>query len=112
VVALQALALYSTRVYSREGASTVTVHSPSGAQHLFEVNQNNKLLYQERALQDTEGKYSVEVKGSACASVQVSEYTPPNTKVQDMDLYITVNFKHLRSVVWLDSWFMKYLYFP
>uniref|UniRef100_A0A8C8D4H4 Uncharacterized protein n=1 Tax=Oncorhynchus tshawytscha TaxID=74940 RepID=A0A8C8D4H4_ONCTS len=97
VVALQALALYSTRVYSREGASTVTVHSPSGAQHLFEVNQNNKLLYQERALQDTEGKYSVEVKGSACASVQVSEYTPPNTKVQDMDLYITVNFKHLRS---------------
>uniref|UniRef100_A0A8C7V2E6 Alpha-2-macroglobulin-like n=1 Tax=Oncorhynchus mykiss TaxID=8022 RepID=A0A8C7V2E6_ONCMY len=102
VVALQALALYSTRVYSREGASTVTVHSPSGAQHLFEVNQNNKLLYQERALQDTEGKYSVEVKGSACASVQVSEYTPPNTKVQDMDLYITVNFKHLRSIVWLD----------
>uniref|UniRef100_A0A8K9XS69 Alpha-macroglobulin receptor-binding domain-containing protein n=1 Tax=Oncorhynchus mykiss TaxID=8022 RepID=A0A8K9XS69_ONCMY len=98
VVALQALALYSTRVYSREGASTVTVHSPSGAQHLFEVNQNNKLLYQERALQDTEGKYSVEVKGSACASVQVSEYTPPNTKVQDMDLYITVNFKHLRSI--------------
>uniref|UniRef100_A0A8C8CX71 Alpha-2-macroglobulin-like n=1 Tax=Oncorhynchus tshawytscha TaxID=74940 RepID=A0A8C8CX71_ONCTS len=99
VVALQALALYSTRVYSREGASTVTVHSPSGAQHLFEVNQNNKLLYQERALQDTEGKYSVEVKGSACASVQVSEYTPPNTNVQDMDLYITVNFKHLRSVL-------------
>uniref|UniRef100_A0A8C8CY98 Alpha-2-macroglobulin n=1 Tax=Oncorhynchus tshawytscha TaxID=74940 RepID=A0A8C8CY98_ONCTS len=101
VVALQALALYSTRVYSREGASTVTVHSPSGAQHLFEVNQNNKLLYQERALQDTEGKYSVEVKGSACASVQVSEYTPPNTNVQDMDLYITVNFKHLRSVATL-----------
>uniref|UniRef100_A0A8C7KWS3 Alpha-2-macroglobulin n=1 Tax=Oncorhynchus kisutch TaxID=8019 RepID=A0A8C7KWS3_ONCKI len=111
VVALQALALYSTRVYSREGASTVTVHSPSG-EHLFEVNQNNKLLYQERALQDTEGKYSVEVKGSACASVQVSEYTPPNTKVQDMDLYITVNFKHLRSVVWLDSWFMKCKFFP
>uniref|UniRef100_A0A8C7KVX8 Alpha-2-macroglobulin-like n=1 Tax=Oncorhynchus kisutch TaxID=8019 RepID=A0A8C7KVX8_ONCKI len=86
VVALQALALYSTRVYSREGASTVTVHSPSGAQHLFEVNQNNKLLYQERALQDTEGKYSVEVKGSACASVQVSEYTPPNTKVHLFDM--------------------------
>ncbi|CAB1338709.1 unnamed protein product, partial [Coregonus sp. 'balchen'] len=51
VVALQALALYSTRVYSREGASTVTVQSPSG---------------------DTEWKYSVEVKGSACASVQVA----------------------------------------
>ncbi|XP_038817321.1 pregnancy zone protein-like [Salvelinus namaycush] len=60
VVALQALALYSTRVYSREGYSTVTVQSPSGAQHIFEVNQNNKRLYQERALQDTEGKYIVE----------------------------------------------------
>uniref|UniRef100_A0A8C7TPK1 Alpha-2-macroglobulin-like n=1 Tax=Oncorhynchus mykiss TaxID=8022 RepID=A0A8C7TPK1_ONCMY len=78
VVALQALALYSTRVFSREGTSTVTVQSPSGGQHLFNVNQNNKLLYQESALQDTEGKYTVEVKGSACASVQVSEDTPPN----------------------------------
>ncbi|XP_070982364.1 alpha-2-macroglobulin-like isoform X2 [Oncorhynchus clarkii lewisi] len=54
VVALQALALYSTRVFSREGTSTVTVQSPSGGQHLFEVNKNNKLLYQESALQDTE----------------------------------------------------------
>uniref|UniRef100_A0A8C7UV94 Alpha-2-macroglobulin-like n=1 Tax=Oncorhynchus mykiss TaxID=8022 RepID=A0A8C7UV94_ONCMY len=71
VVALQALALYSTRVFSRGGASTVTVRSPSGDRCLFHVNQNNKLLYQERALQDTEGKYSVEVQGSACASVQV-----------------------------------------
>uniref|UniRef100_A0A8C7UWT4 Alpha-2-macroglobulin-like n=1 Tax=Oncorhynchus mykiss TaxID=8022 RepID=A0A8C7UWT4_ONCMY len=75
VVALQALALYSTRVFSRGGASTVTVRSPSGDRCLFHVNQNNKLLYQERALQDTEGKYSVEVQGSACASVQVSENT-------------------------------------
>lgn len=74
-MALQALALYSTRVFSRGGASTVTLRSPSGERCLFHVNQNNKLLYQERALQDTEGKYSVEVKGSACASVQVSEYT-------------------------------------
>jgi hypothetical protein len=87
VVALQALALYSTRVFSREGTSTVTVQSPSGGQHLFNVNQNNKLLYQERALQDTEGKYTVEVKGSACASVQVSEDTPPNPMLQDL-IYI------------------------
>uniref|UniRef100_A0A8C7TCF8 Alpha-macroglobulin receptor-binding domain-containing protein n=1 Tax=Oncorhynchus mykiss TaxID=8022 RepID=A0A8C7TCF8_ONCMY len=76
VVALQALALYSTRVFSREGTSTVTVQSPSGGQHLFNVNQNNKLLYQESALQDTEGKYTVEVKGSACASVQLPSLLP------------------------------------
>ncbi|XP_036821660.1 alpha-2-macroglobulin-like [Oncorhynchus mykiss] len=90
VVALQALALYSTRVYSREGASTVTVHSPSGAQHLFEVNQNNKLLYQERALQDTEGKYSVEVKGSACASVQVALHYNIPTPTDSTTLSIQV----------------------
>ncbi|XP_038817302.1 alpha-2-macroglobulin-like isoform X1 [Salvelinus namaycush] len=90
VVALQALALYSTRVYSREGASTVTVQSPSGAQHLFEVNQNNKLLYQERALQDTEGKYSVEVKGSACASVQVALHYNIPTPTDSTTLSIQV----------------------
>uniref|UniRef100_A0A6Q2WZP8 Alpha-2-macroglobulin bait region domain-containing protein n=1 Tax=Esox lucius TaxID=8010 RepID=A0A6Q2WZP8_ESOLU len=71
VVALQALSLYSTKVFSKEGSSTVTVKSPSGGQHVFDVNQNNKLLYQERQLQDVAGKYTVEVKGSACASVQV-----------------------------------------
>ncbi|XP_041731873.1 alpha-2-macroglobulin isoform X2 [Coregonus clupeaformis] len=90
VVALQALALYSTRVYSREGASTVTVQSPSGAQHLFDVNQNNKLLYQERTLQDTEGKYSVEVKGSACASVQVALHYNIPTPTDSTTLSIQV----------------------
>ncbi|XP_071327810.1 alpha-2-macroglobulin-like isoform X1 [Trachinotus anak] len=71
VVALQALALYSTLVFSPEGSSTVTVQSPSG-QLTFDVNQNNKLLYQERTLPDVTGKYSLEVKGSACTSMQIS----------------------------------------
>ncbi|XP_063322346.1 alpha-2-macroglobulin-like [Pelmatolapia mariae] len=71
VVALQALALYSTLVFSPEGWSTVTVQAPS-SQLTFDVNQSNKLLYQEEALQDVSGKYSLEVKGTACASVQIS----------------------------------------
>uniref|UniRef100_A0A3Q1JBX2 Alpha-2-macroglobulin-like n=1 Tax=Anabas testudineus TaxID=64144 RepID=A0A3Q1JBX2_ANATE len=71
VVALQALALYSTLMFSPEGSSMVTVQSPSG-QLTFDVNQENKLLYQEKTLQDTTGKYSLEVKGTACASVQIS----------------------------------------
>ncbi|XP_045929801.1 alpha-2-macroglobulin-like [Micropterus dolomieu] len=71
VVALQALALYATVVFSPEGSSTVTVQSPSG-QLTFDVNQNNKLLYQEKLLQEVTGKFSLEVKGSACASVQIS----------------------------------------
>uniref|UniRef100_A0A8C7NVR5 Alpha-macroglobulin receptor-binding domain-containing protein n=1 Tax=Oncorhynchus mykiss TaxID=8022 RepID=A0A8C7NVR5_ONCMY len=94
VVALQALALYSTRVFSRGGASTVTVRSPSGDRCLFHVNQNNKLLYQERALQDTEGKYSVEVQGSACASVQVVlRYNVPSpTRRTTLSIQLSIIF--------------------
>uniref|UniRef100_A0A4W5JXB1 Alpha-macroglobulin receptor-binding domain-containing protein n=1 Tax=Hucho hucho TaxID=62062 RepID=A0A4W5JXB1_9TELE len=98
VVALQALALYSTRVFSRGGASTVTVRSPSGEQCLFHVNQSNKLLYQERALQDTEGKYSVEVKGSACASVQVVLHynIPTPTRSTTLSIQVTPDRFFLR----------------
>uniref|UniRef100_A0A672JG61 Alpha-macroglobulin receptor-binding domain-containing protein n=1 Tax=Salarias fasciatus TaxID=181472 RepID=A0A672JG61_SALFA len=71
VVALQALALYSTLVFSPEGSSTVTLQAPSGPL-MFEVNPDNKLLYQESALQDVTGKFSLEVNGSACVSAQVS----------------------------------------
>ncbi len=71
VVALQALALYATLVFSPEGSSIVTVQSPSG-QLMFDVNQDNKLLYQEEQLKDIIGKHSLEVKGTACASMQVS----------------------------------------
>lgn len=72
-MALQALALYSTLVFSPDGCSTVTVDSP-GHQLTFDVNQNNKLLYQEKELKDVEGKYRLEAKGNACASVQVCSH--------------------------------------
>uniref|UniRef100_UPI0037E96FAE alpha-2-macroglobulin-like n=1 Tax=Semicossyphus pulcher TaxID=241346 RepID=UPI0037E96FAE len=71
VVALQALALYSTLVFSPDGASTVTIQAPSGSL-TFDVNNNNKLLYQEQVLKEGAGKYSLEVKGNACASMQIS----------------------------------------
>ncbi|XP_017259304.1 alpha-2-macroglobulin-like protein 1 [Kryptolebias marmoratus] len=71
VVALQALSLYSSVGFSPAGSNTVTVQSPSG-QLTFNVNPANKLLYQEKMLQDATGKYSLEVKGTGCASVQIS----------------------------------------
>ncbi|CAI5669258.1 unnamed protein product [Oreochromis niloticus] len=71
VVALQALALYSTLVFSPEGSSTVTVQSDS-SQLTFDVNPGNKLLYQEETMEGVSGKYSLEVKGTACVSVQIS----------------------------------------
>ncbi|XP_060799859.1 alpha-2-macroglobulin-like [Neoarius graeffei] len=72
VVALQALALYSSKVFSSDGSSTVTVKSADGHSYNFDVNQNNKLLYQERSLQNVPGKYSIDVKGSTCVSVQIA----------------------------------------
>ncbi|KAI5630556.1 alpha-2-macroglobulin-like isoform X2, partial [Silurus asotus] len=72
VVALQALALYSTKVFSSDGSSTVTVKSADGTSHNFDVNQNNKLLFQERSLLHIPGKYTIDVKGSTCVSVQTT----------------------------------------
>uniref|UniRef100_A0A8C6SZT6 Alpha-2-macroglobulin n=1 Tax=Neogobius melanostomus TaxID=47308 RepID=A0A8C6SZT6_9GOBI len=72
VVALQALTRYSSLVYSPGGQSTVTVKPPSGAPLVFQVNQNNKLLYQEQSLPDVTGIYTVEANGDACAAIQVT----------------------------------------
>lgn len=73
MVGLQALALYSTLVFSIKGSSRVEVHTHSG--HLaFDVNQHNKLVYQEVPLKDLGGEMSVEVEGSMCASVQVLDH--------------------------------------
>ncbi|XP_072548192.1 alpha-2-macroglobulin-like protein 1 isoform X1 [Salminus brasiliensis] len=88
VVALQALALYSTKVYSSDGSSTVTVQSADKETHSFDLNQNNKLLYQEKSLQHVPGKYSVSVEGSTCASVQMSLFynIPTPTEVSTLSI--------------------------
>ncbi|XP_016308401.1 alpha-2-macroglobulin isoform X2 [Sinocyclocheilus anshuiensis] len=83
VVALQALSLYATKVFSSDGSSTVTVQSAADTHH-FDVNQDKKLLYQEKQLQNVPAKYSIEAKGSACVSVQMSLFynipTPKDSK--------------------------------
>ncbi|KAK7171657.1 hypothetical protein R3I93_004075 [Phoxinus phoxinus] len=70
VVALQALAKYSAATYNPEGSITVTVTSPSGQKNLFTVNRNNRLLYQEKQLQQTNGTYKLRAEGKGCVFVQ------------------------------------------
>ncbi|XP_051719987.1 alpha-2-macroglobulin-like protein 1 [Ctenopharyngodon idella] len=70
VVALQALAKYSAATYNPEGSITVTVTSPSGQKNQFTVNQNNRLLYQEKQLQQTTGTYKLRAEGKGCVFVQ------------------------------------------
>ncbi|XP_056122721.1 alpha-2-macroglobulin-like [Rhinichthys klamathensis goyatoka] len=98
VVALQALSLYATKVFSSGGSSTVTVRL-AGDTHLFNVNQDNKLLYQEKQLQKLPAQYSIEVKGSTCVSVQMSQFynipTPTEAKTLSIDAKIEGDCKTL-----------------
>ncbi len=71
VVALQALAKYSAAIYNPEGSITVTVTSPSGQKNQFTVNRNNRLLYQEKQLQEATGTYKLKAEGKGCVFVQV-----------------------------------------
>ncbi|XDV32976.1 hypothetical protein PO909_003603 [Leuciscus waleckii] len=96
VVALQALSLYATKVFSSDGSSTVMVRSAGDTLH-FNVNQDNKLLYQEKQLQKLPAKYSIEVKGSTCVSVQMAQFynipTPTEAKTLSIDAKIVGDCK-------------------
>ncbi|XP_077063222.1 alpha-2-macroglobulin-like [Siphateles boraxobius] len=98
VVALQALSMYATKVFSSDGPSTVTVQS-AGDTHHFDVNQDNKLLYQEKQLQKLPAKYTIEVKGSTCVSVQMAQFynipTPTEAKTLSIDAKIEGDCKTL-----------------
>ncbi|XP_023648198.2 alpha-2-macroglobulin isoform X2 [Paramormyrops kingsleyae] len=72
VVALQALSLYSTTIFSPEGESTVVVSSAGGYKQEFVVNQHNRLLYQEDRLMEVPGEYSIKATGRGCMFVQIA----------------------------------------
>lgn len=73
-MALQALALASTLIFSTDGSTKVTVTSPGGSLE-FVVNKDNKLLFQEREVKDIEGRHLLRATGTGCAAVQVSRCT-------------------------------------
>ncbi|XP_060736640.1 alpha-2-macroglobulin-like protein 1 [Tachysurus vachellii] len=79
VVALQALTKYSYATYSPAGSVTVTITSPSGLINTFTINQSNRLLYQERELQEVSGDYDLKAEGKGCVYVQftLSYNIPP-----------------------------------
>uniref|UniRef100_A0A3P9IP38 Alpha-2-macroglobulin-like n=1 Tax=Oryzias latipes TaxID=8090 RepID=A0A3P9IP38_ORYLA len=89
VAALQALALYATVVFSPDGSSTVTVQS-SSVQLEFDVKPDNKLLYQEKVMNDATGKYTLQVKGTACSSIQISQHynIPPRPNITTLSVEV------------------------
>uniref|UniRef100_A0A3P9INP9 Alpha-2-macroglobulin-like n=1 Tax=Oryzias latipes TaxID=8090 RepID=A0A3P9INP9_ORYLA len=89
VAALQALALYATVVFSPDGSSTVTVQS-SSVQLEFDVKPDNKLLYQEKVMNNATGKYTLQVKGTACSSIQISQHynIPPRPNITTLSVEV------------------------
>ncbi|XP_005937451.1 alpha-2-macroglobulin-like protein 1 [Haplochromis burtoni] len=111
VVALQALAFYSTEVFgfkgsskegsekggsSTGGSSKVAVATPGG-QVTFHVNRNNRLLYQEEIIvENIAGKYIVEMKGSTSVSVQIAvRYNIPHPYGSStLSVEVNVQYNH------------------
>ncbi|KAK1797937.1 hypothetical protein P4O66_007987, partial [Electrophorus voltai] len=81
VVALQALAKYSTATYSTTDTIAVTVTSPHGLKTQFMVYRNKRLLYQQIQLQEVTGVYNVRASGQGFVFVQFTQHyniPPPN----------------------------------
>ncbi|CAM4633154.1 unnamed protein product [Lepidochelys kempii] len=81
VVALQALAKYAALTYSTSGAVSVTVSSQAGARQQFHVENANRLVLQQAALQEIPGQYTVRASGEGCVFVQLTlRYNVPPPK--------------------------------
>ncbi|XP_050790972.1 alpha-2-macroglobulin-like protein 1 [Gopherus flavomarginatus] len=90
VVALQALAKYAALTYSASGAVSVTVSSQAGAQQQFHVDNANRLVLQQAALQEIPGQYTVQASGKGCVFVQlILRYNvPPPKSAATFDLRV------------------------
>ncbi|NXW08104.1 A2ML1 protein, partial [Fregetta grallaria] len=78
VVALQALAKYTARMFSTSGQALVTVKSQRGFGKAFQVNRQKRLLVQQATLTEVPGQFLVKVHGSSCVFTQtVLRYHEP-----------------------------------
>lgn len=83
-MALQALAKYGAATYSSEVGTTVTLTSLGGLNKEFTVNQDNRLLYQEKKLSEVPGEYMIRAEGQNCVLTQVPHRyvcSTPSTEV-------------------------------
>ncbi|KAG2469590.1 MUG2 protein, partial [Polypterus senegalus] len=78
VMALQALSLYAAQTFKPDSSGTVTISSAQGFQTQFYLDQSNRLLYQEKAMFEIPGIYSIKAQGDACSFVQLAlQYNVP-----------------------------------
>ncbi|XP_008048508.1 alpha-2-macroglobulin-like protein 1 [Carlito syrichta] len=70
VVALQALAKYASTAYAPSEEVNLVVKSTEGFQHTFNVQTANRLVFQQEALPDIPGVYTLEASGQGCVYAQ------------------------------------------
>ncbi|XP_074915919.1 alpha-2-macroglobulin-like protein 1 [Chelonoidis abingdonii] len=90
VVALQALAKYAALTNSTSGAVSVTVSSKAGDRQQFHMDNANRLVLQQAALQEIPGQYTVRASGKGCVFVQLTlRYNvPPPKSAATFDLRV------------------------
>ncbi len=81
MVALHALSLYATKMFSLAGSSTVTVQSLSAAGEVYNfVTPNNRLLYQEKPLKNIPG------------NIVLKQRAPPVCPCRSVSLLLNICF--------------------
>uniref|UniRef100_A0A7M4F4Y3 Alpha-macroglobulin receptor-binding domain-containing protein n=1 Tax=Crocodylus porosus TaxID=8502 RepID=A0A7M4F4Y3_CROPO len=73
MVALEALAMYATKTFRKDGPDLRVSISSAGFRHRIRINNANRLLLQTLDLPDIPGSYTVQTQGRGCLFMQVSK---------------------------------------
>uniref|UniRef100_A0A7M4F193 Alpha-macroglobulin-like TED domain-containing protein n=1 Tax=Crocodylus porosus TaxID=8502 RepID=A0A7M4F193_CROPO len=71
MVALEALAMYATKTFRKDGPDLRVSISSAGFRHRIRINNANRLLLQTLDLPDIPGSYTVQTQGRGCLFMQV-----------------------------------------
>ncbi|XP_071986598.1 alpha-2-macroglobulin-like protein 1 [Engystomops pustulosus] len=70
VVAIQALAKYTSKTFNPNGNVIVTVSKGKDTLNQLKVNEKNRLLLQKMPLPDIPGEYDLHIEGTGCVFIQ------------------------------------------
>ncbi|KAK1802118.1 hypothetical protein P4O66_004459 [Electrophorus voltai] len=101
VVALQALAKYSTATYSTTDTIAASVTSPHGLKTQFMVYQNNRLLYQQIQLQEFTQHYNIPPPNDF-SSFSISFNTTSNCSAPNLSVGVTVTVRTETDMVVIE----------
>lgn len=71
MVALEALAMYATKTFRKDGPDLRVSISSTGFRHRIRINNANRLLLQTLDLPAIPGSYTVQTQGRGCLFMQV-----------------------------------------